>query len=88
MIGLTGALINAIAGNIPDEPSNILVPPAPVSIFICEPFVPLWGYRCELEINCNIPSTIPTEAADKWTKRFNNLFKKRHYGELKDKNKR
>ena len=32
-----------------------------------------------------LPSTIPIETANKWTKRFNNLFKKRDYGELKDK---
>tara|TARA_R100001530_G_C4206871_1_gene126278 strand:- start:230 stop:367 length:138 start_codon:yes stop_codon:yes gene_type:complete len=32
-----------------------------------------------------LPSKIPTEIADRWTKRFNKLFKKRHYGELKSK---
>ena len=32
-----------------------------------------------------LPSKIPIEIANKWTKRFNNLFKKRDYGELKDK---
>ena len=32
-----------------------------------------------------LPSTIPIETADNWTKRFNKLFKKRHYGELKSK---
>ena len=32
-----------------------------------------------------LPSKIPIEIADNWTKRFNNLFKKRHYGELKGK---
>ena len=35
-----------------------------------------------------LPSKIPIEIADKWTKRFNKLFKKRHYGEFKDKNKK
>ena len=34
-----------------------------------------------------LPSKIPIETVDKWTKRFNKLFKKRHYGEFKDKNK-
>ena len=34
-----------------------------------------------------LPSKIPIEAVDKWTKRFNKIFKKRHYGELKGKNK-
>ena len=33
------------------------------------------------------PSKIPIETTDKWTKRFNKIFKKRHYGELKYKNK-
>ena len=35
-----------------------------------------------------LPSKIPIETADKWTKRFNKLFKKRHYGELKSKKQR
>ena len=35
-----------------------------------------------------LPSKIPIEIADKWTKRFNNLFKKGHYGEFNDKNKK
>jgi len=30
-----------------------------------------------------LPSKIPIETANKWTKKFNRLFKKRHYGELK-----
>ena len=34
-----------------------------------------------------LPSKIPIETANKWTRRFNKLFKKRHYGEFKDKNK-
>ena len=33
-------------------------------------------------------SKLPIETTDKWTKRFNKIFKKRHYGELKDKNKK
>ena len=33
------------------------------------------------------PSKIPMETVDIWTKRFNKIFKKRHYGELKVKNK-
>ena len=32
-----------------------------------------------------LPPKIPIETADNWTKRFNELFKKRHYGELKSK---
>ena len=32
-----------------------------------------------------LPSKIPIETSDKWTKRFNELFKERHYGELKSK---
>ena len=32
-----------------------------------------------------LPSKIPTEIADKWTNKFNKLFKKRYYGELKSK---
>ena len=32
-----------------------------------------------------LPSKIPIETANNWTKRFNKLFKKRHYGEFKDK---
>lgn len=35
-----------------------------------------------------LPSKIPIETANNWTKRFNKLFKKRHYGEFKDKNKK
>ena len=34
-----------------------------------------------------LPSKIPIEVADRGTKRFNKLFKKRYYGEFKDKNK-
>jgi hypothetical protein len=34
-----------------------------------------------------LPSQIPIEVADNWIKRFNEIFKKRHYGELKSKNK-
>ena len=34
-----------------------------------------------------LPSKIPIETANNWTKRFNKLFKKRHYGEFKDKTK-
>jgi len=33
-----------------------------------------------------LPSKIPIETSNKWTRRFNKLFKKRHYGELKSKN--
>ena len=32
-----------------------------------------------------LPSEMPIEAVDNWTKRFNEIFKKRHYGELKSK---
>jgi len=35
-----------------------------------------------------LPSKISIETANNWTKRFNKLFKKRHYGEFKDKNKK
>jgi len=34
-----------------------------------------------------LPSKIPMETVDIWIKRFNKIFKKRHYGELKCKNK-
>ena len=34
-----------------------------------------------------LPSEIPIEATDIWTKRFNAIFKERHYGELKSEKK-
>ena len=34
-----------------------------------------------------LSSKMPIEATDMWTKRFNEIFKKRHYGELKVKSK-
>ena len=35
-----------------------------------------------------VPSKIPIETVNNWMKRFNKIFKRRHYGEFKDKNKK